>query len=78
MISRGAKGQQRSEITEEETEEFAESIQYDIRTEELPSQHAELYTTSVNMWNNLERVGGRQRELQGTRRMTKNHGMEQN
>ena len=29
-ISRGAKGQQRSEIVEEETEEFAGSIQCDI------------------------------------------------
>ena len=30
MISRGAKGQQRSEIAEEETEEFAGSIQCNI------------------------------------------------
>ena len=30
MISRGAEGQQRSEIAEEEMEEFMESIQCDI------------------------------------------------
>ena len=57
-ISRGAEGQWRSEIVEEETEEFMGSIQCDIRTEELPPQHAELYTTSVDTWNNLERAGG--------------------
>ena len=42
MISRGAKGQQRSEIAEEGMEEFAGSIQCNIRTEELPLQHAEV------------------------------------
>ena len=41
MISRGAKGQWRSEIAEEGMEEFAGSIQCDIRTEELPPQCAE-------------------------------------
>ena len=41
-ISRGAKGQQRSEIVEERTEEFVGSIQCDIQTEELPPQHAEV------------------------------------
>ena len=41
-ISRGAEGQRRSEIAEEGTEEFAGSIQCDIRTEELPPQHAEV------------------------------------
>ena len=41
-ISRGAKGQQRSEIVEEGMEEFTGSIQCDIQTEELPPQHAEL------------------------------------
>ena len=41
-ISRGAKGQQRSEIAEERTEEFVGSIQCDIQTEELPPQHAEV------------------------------------
>ena len=38
----------RSEIAEEEMEEFAGSIQCDIQTEELPPQHAELYTTAVD------------------------------
>ena len=47
-ISRGAEGQQRSEIVEEGTEEFAGSIQCDIQTEELPPQHAELYTTAAD------------------------------
>ena len=47
-ISRGAKGQWRSEIAEEEMEEFAGSIQCNIRTEELPPQHAELYTTAAD------------------------------
>ena len=47
------------------------SIQCDIRTEELPPQHAELYTTAVDTQNNLERAGGQQRKLQGTGRMTK-------
>ena len=47
MISRGAEGQWRSGIAEEETEEFAGSIQCDIQTEELPPQHAELYTTAA-------------------------------
>ena len=42
MISRGAKGQQRSAVVEEETEEFTGSIQCNIRTEELPPQHAEV------------------------------------
>ena len=42
MITRGAEGQQRSEIAEEGTEEFTGSIQCDIQTEELPPQHAEL------------------------------------
>ena len=41
-ISRGAKGQWRSEIAEEGTEEFVGSIQCNIRTEELPPQHAEV------------------------------------
>ena len=41
MISRDAKGQQRSEIAEEETEEFVGSNQCDIQTEELPPQPAE-------------------------------------
>ena len=40
-ISRGAKGQQRSEIVEEEMEEFTGSIQCNIQTKELPPQHAE-------------------------------------
>ena len=43
-ISRGAEGQWRSEIAEEEmeeTEEFAGSNQCNIQTEELPPQHAE-------------------------------------
>ena len=57
MISRGAEGQQRSEIVEEEMEEFTGSIQCDIQTEELPPQHAELYTTTADMWSNLERAG---------------------
>ena len=48
-ISRGAEGQRRSEIAEEETEEFVGSIQCDIQTEELPPQHAELYTTAADM-----------------------------
>ena len=48
-ISRDAEGQWRSEIAEEGTEEFVGSIQCDIRTEELPPQHAELYTTAVDM-----------------------------
>ena len=48
MISRGAKSQQRSEIAEEETEEFMGSIQCNIWTEELPPQHAELYTTAAD------------------------------
>ena len=78
MISRGAEGQQRSEIVEEEMEEFTGSIQCDIQTEELPPQHAELYTTTADMWSNLERAGEWQRKLQGTRGMTKNHGMEHN
>ena len=47
-ISRDAEGQWRSEIAEEGTEEFVGSIQCDIRTEELPPQHAELYTTAVD------------------------------
>ena len=47
-ISRDAKGQQRSEIAEEGMEEFVGSIQCDIHTEELPPQHAELYTTAVD------------------------------
>ena len=34
------------------------SIQCDIQTEELPPQHAELYTTAVDTQNNLERAGG--------------------
>ena len=42
MISRGAKGQWRSEIVEEETKEFARSIQCDIQTEELPPQQGEV------------------------------------
>ena len=42
MISRGAEGQQRSEIVEEETKEFARSIQCDIQTEELPPQQGEV------------------------------------
>ena len=62
-ISRGAKGQQRSEIVEEGTEEFTGSIQCNIQTEELPSQHAELNTTAADTWNNLERAGGQQRKL---------------
>ena len=41
MISGSAKGQQRSEIAEEGTEEFVGSIQCNIQTEELPPQHAE-------------------------------------
>ena len=41
MISRGAKGQQRSEIAEERMEEFVGSIQCDIQTKGLFSQHAE-------------------------------------
>ena len=57
-ISRGAEGQQRSEIAEEEMEEFTGSIQCNIQTEELPPQHAELNTTAADMWNNLERAGG--------------------
>ena len=57
-ISGSAEGQWRSEIAEGETEEFVGSIQCDILTEELPPQHAELYTTSADMWNNLERAGG--------------------
>ena len=40
MISGRAKGQQRSERTGEGTGEFVGSIQCDIRTEELPPQHA--------------------------------------
>ena len=48
MISRSAKGQQRSEIAEEEMEEFTGSIQCNIQTEELPPQHAELYTTYIS------------------------------
>ena len=48
-ISRGAEGQQRSEIAEEEMEEFVGSIQCNIQTEELPPQHAELYTTAADM-----------------------------
>ena len=71
MISRDGKGQWRSEIAEEGTEEFAGSIQCDIQTEELPPQHAELYTTAVDTWNNLEGAGGRQGKLQGIGRMTK-------
>ena len=47
-ISQGAEGQWRSEIVEEETVEFAGSIQCNIRTEELPPQHAELNTTAVD------------------------------
>ena len=66
MISGSAKGQWRSEIAEGEMEEFVGSIQCDIQTEELPPQHAELYTTSMDMWNNLEGAGGQQRKLQGT------------
>ena len=47
MISRGSKGQWRSEIAEEGTEEFMGSIQCDFRTEELPPQHAQyLYYTA--------------------------------
>ena len=47
MISRDAKGQQRSEIVEEGMEEFTGSIQCDIQTEELPPQHAQyLYYTA--------------------------------
>ena len=46
MVSEGAEGQQRSEITEEGTGEFTGSIQYDIQTE-LPPQHAQyLYYTA--------------------------------
>ena len=46
MVSEGAEGQQRSEITEEGTGEFTGSIQYDIQTE-LPPQHARyLYYTA--------------------------------
>ena len=71
MITRGAEGQQRSEIAEEGTEEFTGSIQCNLQTEELPPQHAELYTTAADTQNNLERAGGRQRKLQGTGRMTK-------
>ena len=41
MIRRDAEGQQRSEITEEETGEFTGSIQCNIQTVELPPQHAE-------------------------------------
>ena len=41
MISRGAEGQQRSEVAEKGTEEFMGSIQCDIQTKELPHQHAE-------------------------------------
>ena len=48
-ISQGAEGQQRSEIAKEEMVEFAGSIQCDIRTEELPPQHAELHTTAADM-----------------------------
>ena len=48
MISRGAEGQWRSEIVEEGTEEFVGSIQCKIQTEELPPQHAELYTTAAD------------------------------
>ena len=47
-ISRGAKGQWRSEIAEEGTEEFVGSIQCDIQTEELSPQYAELYTIAVD------------------------------
>ena len=47
MISEGAEGQQRSEIAEERTGEFAKSIQCDIQTEELPPQHGQyLYYTA--------------------------------
>ena len=50
MISWGAKGQWRSEIVEEEMEEFMGSIQCDIQTEELPPQHAEfIYYSSGYM-----------------------------
>ena len=46
-ISRSAEGQWRSEIAEEGMEEFAGSIQCDIRTEELPPQHVQyLYYTA--------------------------------
>ena len=48
MITRGAEGQQRSEIAEEGTEEFTGSIQCNLQTEELPPQHAELYTTAAD------------------------------
>ena len=48
-ISRGAEGERRSEIVEEEMEEFAGSIQCNIQTEELPPQHAELNTTAADM-----------------------------
>ena len=48
-ISRGAEGQWRSEIAEEEMEEFVGSIQCNIQTEELPPQHAELNTTAADM-----------------------------
>ena len=47
-ISRDAEGQRRSEIAGEGMEEFVGSIQCDIQTEELPPQHAELYTTAVD------------------------------
>ena len=47
MISGNAEGQRRLEIAEEGTEEFMGSIQCDIRTEELPPQHAQyLYYTA--------------------------------
>ena len=39
---------QRSEIAEEGTEEFTGSIQCNLQTEELPPQHAELYTTAAD------------------------------
>ena len=42
MISGSAEGQQRSEIVEEEMEEFTGSIQCNIQTEELPPQHTEV------------------------------------
>ena len=40
MISRGAEGQQRSEIVEG-MEKFMRSFQCDIPTEELPPQHTQ-------------------------------------
>ena len=49
MISGSAEGQQRSGMVEEGMEEFAGSIQCDIRTEELPPQHAQYLYYTVEM-----------------------------